>query len=293
MKLLYSKPFVEKIEKEILRKTRKMKAPPVLAIVLAGNDPASLSYVKRKEQTAKKLGCEAKLFHMLTDTNEAEIITLIKKINTDKKILGMIVQLPLPDKFNTDKIISMIKKSKDVDNLRGDSPFISPSTQAIWTLINVAGNPRTQRAEQSRRAQWSNPRQGDEASDEASYDGKPSKKANVLIVGYGKIIGRPMHAFLLKKKFTNIEIADRKTKNLQLLAKKADIIISGAGQANLIKDIKKGAVVIDAGASLHKGKIAGDVDIKRAAKKAKLITPVPGGVGPLTVTYLFKNLINT
>ena len=292
MKLLYSKPFVEKIEKDILKKTRRMKTPPVLAIVLAGNDPASLSYVKRKEQTAKKLGCEAKLFHMLTDTNEAEIITLIKKINTDKKILGMIVQLPLPDKFNTDKIISMIKKSKDVDNLRGDSPFISPSTQAIWTLINVAGNPRTQRAKQSRRTQWSNPRQGDEASDEASHDGKPSKKANVLIVGYGKIIGRPMHAFLLKKKFTNIEIADRKTKNLSLLAKKADIIISGAGQANLIKDVKKGAVVIDAGASLHKGKIAGDVDMKRAAKKAKLVTPVPGGVGPLTVTYLFKNLIN-
>ena len=143
-----------------------MKTPPVLAIVLAGNDPASLSYVKRKEQTAKKLGCEAKLFHMLTDTNEAEIITLIKKINTDKKILGMIVQLPLPDKFNTDKIISMIKKSKDVDNLRGDSPFISPSTQAIWTLINVAGNPRTQRVEQSRRTQWHN---------EASHDGSLQK----------------------------------------------------------------------------------------------------------------------
>ena len=259
--ILYSKPFVEKIEKEILRKTRRMKTPPVLAIVLAGSDPASLSYVKRKEQTAKKLGCEAKLFHMLADTNEAEIITLIKKINTDKKISGMIVQLPLPDKFNTDKIISMIKKSKDVDNLRGDSPSVSPSTQAIWTLINVVG--------------------------------KPSKKARILLVGYGKIIGRPMRAFLLKKKFTNIEIADRKTKNLSLLVKKADIIISGAGQANLIKDVKKGAVVIDVGASLHKGKISGDVDLKRVAKKAKLITPVPGGVGPLTVACLFKNLVSS
>ena len=148
-----------------------MKTPPVLAIVLAGSDPASLSYVKRKEQTAKKLSCEAKLFHFTAGAEETEIITLIKKINTDKKISGMIVQLPLPDKFNTDKIISMIKKSKDVDNLRGDSPSISPSTQAIWTLISVAGNPRTQRAEQSRRTQWSNPRQGDEASDEASHDG--------------------------------------------------------------------------------------------------------------------------
>src|SRR3990170_2732146 len=161
--ILYSKPFVEKIEKEILGKTRRMKTPPVLAIVLAGNDPASLSYVRRKELAAKKLGCEAKLFHMLADTNEAEIITLIKKINTDKKISGMIVQLPLPDEFNTDKIISAIKKNKDVDNLRGDSPFLPPAVQAIWQMISVNGN--------------------------------PSKKACILLVGYGKIIGRPMHAF--------------------------------------------------------------------------------------------------
>src|SRR3989344_3154143 len=136
--ILYSKPFVEKIEKEILRKTRRMKAPPVLAIVLAGNDPASLSYVRRKEQTAKKLGCEAKLFHFSSSAGESEIITLIKKINADKKISGMIVQLPLPAKFNTDKIISTIKKNKDVDNLRGDSPFVSPAVQAIWTLLNTA-----------------------------------------------------------------------------------------------------------------------------------------------------------
>src|SRR3989344_156032 len=191
--ILYSKPFVEKIEKEILKKTRRMKAPPVLAIVLAGNDPASISYIKRKEQTAKKLGCEAKLFYfaatrehrerssrrMTASAEETEIIAIIKKINADKKISGVIVQLPLPAKFNTDKIISTIKKSKDVDNLRGDSPFISPAVQAIWMLLNA--------------------------------EGKPPKKANVLIIGYGQTIGKPMHTFLLKKKFTNIEIADKKT----------------------------------------------------------------------------------
>src|SRR3989344_4547973 len=166
--ILYSKPFVEKIEKEILKKIRWVKIPPVLAIVLAGNDPASISYIKRKEQTAKKLGCEAKLFHLSADTNETEIIALIKKINADKKISGVIVQLPLPEGFNTEKIISSIAKRKDVDNLRGDSPFISPAVQAIWTLLNT--------------------------------ENKPSKKANVLIVGYGRIIGKPMHSYLLKKK---------------------------------------------------------------------------------------------
>ena len=172
----------------------------------------------------------------------------------------MIVQLPLPAKFNTEKIISAIRKNKDVDNLRGDSLFISPAVQAIWQMLASNGN--------------------------------PSKKARILLVGYGRIIGKPIHAFLLKKKFSNIKIADKKTKNLPPLVKKADIIISGAGKANLIKDVKKDAIMIDAGASLHKGKIVGDVDLKRVVKKAKLVTPVPGGIGPLTVAYLFKNLIN-
>ena len=258
--ILYSKPFVEKIEKEILKKTLGMKTPPVLAIVLVGKDPASLNYIKRKKQIAVKLGCEAKLFHFSPDADEKEIINLIKKINADKKISGVIVQLPLPAKFNTDKIISTIKKSKDVDNLRGDSPFISPAVQAIWTLLNT--------------------------------ENKPSKKANILIVGYGQTIGQPIHSHLVKKGFDNIIIADRNTKNLSRLTEKADVIISGAGKANLIKDVKKDAIVIDAGASLHKGKIVGDVDLKRVAKKAKILTPVPGGIGPLTVVYLFKNLIN-
>ena len=257
--ILYSKPFVEKIEKAVLKKTRRMKTPPVLAVVLIGNDPASISYIKRKELAAKKLGCEVKLFHLSADTNETEIITLIKKLNADKKISGMIVQLPLPKGFNTEKIISSIAKRKDVDNLRGDSPFVSPAVQAIWTLFNT--------------------------------ENKPSKKANILIVGYGRTIGQPMHSYLAKKRFANITIADKNTKNLSRLTEKADVIISGAGKANLIKNVKKNAIVIDAGASLHQGKIVGDVDLKRVAKKAKVLTPVPGGVGPLTVAYLFKNLV--
>ena len=162
-------------------------------------------------------------------------------------------------KFNTEKIISTIKKDKDVDNLRGDSPFVSPAVQAIWQLL-------------------------------CSSD-KPLKKVNILLVGYGRTIGQPMHSYLAKKGFTNITIADKNTKNLSRLTEKANIIISGVGKANLIKKVKKGAVVIDAGASMRKGKIVGDVNMKSAEKSAALITPVPGGVGPLTVAYLFKNLV--
>lgn len=236
-----------------------MKTPPVLGIVLVGNNPASLSYIKRKEQMAKKLGCDSKLFRFSENASENKIISLIKKINADKKISGVIVQLPLPAKFNTEKIISAVKKNKDVDNLRGDSPFISPAVQAIWTLLNAKC--------------------------------KPSKKENVLIVGYGQIIGKPTHTYLIKKGFTNITTADKNTKNLSHLTEKADIIISGVGKANLIKKVKNGAVVIDAGASLNKGKIVGDVDMKSVEKTATFVTPVPGGVGPLTIAYLFRNLI--
>lgn len=236
-----------------------MKTPPVLGIVLVGNNPASLSYIKRKEQTAEKLGCDAKLFHFSPSADETEIIALIKKINTDKKISGFIVQLPLPEKFNTKKIISAIKKEKDVDNLRGSSPFTSPAVQAIWQLLNTIN--------------------------------KPSKKVKVLIVGYGQTIGKPMHNYLAKKGFANITIADKNTKNISRLIEEADIIISGVGKANLIKKVKKGAIVIDAGACLYKGKIVGDIDMERVEKTALFVTPVPGGVGPLTVAYLFKNLI--
>lgn len=257
--ILYSKPFVEKIEKEILRKTRGMKTPPVLGIMLVGNNPASLSYIKRKELAAKKLGCESKLFDFPPNADETEIISLIEKLNADKKISGIIVQLPLPAKFNTEKIISSIAQRKDVDNLRNNSPFISPAAQAIWTLLNAKS--------------------------------KLSKKANVLIVGYGQTIGRPMHNYLIKKGFTNITIADKNTKNLSHLTEKSDIIISGVGKVNLIKKVKKGAIVIDAGACLYKSKIVGDVDMERVEKTAAFVTPVPGGVGPLTVAYLFKNLI--
>ncbi len=258
--ILYGKPFAQRVEREVARRAAKMHAKPVLAIVLVGSDPASLSYVKRKGQAAESLGCGFLLRHLTNGVSEARVILLLKKLNKDKKVRGIIVQLPLPKKFNTERVLSAIAPQKDIDNLRGDSPFLSPSVQAIWHLLTKTGVPK--------------------------------KSAPILIIGYGRLIGKPLHAFLVKKGFTNIDVADKKTENLNARILAADVVISATGQPSLVKRVKRGAVVIDAGAGIQNGKIKGDVDIARVAKFAKVVAPVPGGVGPLTVAYLFKNLIS-
>lgn len=257
--ILYSAPLVKKVERKILKATAHLRTKPLLAVVLIGKDHASLSYIGQKSRAAERVGCAFKLFSLPGNAAQATVIATIEKLNSNARVNGIIVQLPVPKKFNAEKIVQAIASKKDVDNLRGNSPFTAPAVQAIWQIL------------------WKTK--------------KPAKKVRILIVGYGRIIGKPLHAFLMKKGFSNITIADKNTKNISALTKKADIIISGVGKANLITEVKKGAVVIDAGASRHNGKIAGDVALERVAKKAAVVTPVPGGVGPLTVTYLFRNVL--
>ena len=257
--ILYSAPLVKKVERKILKATARLKTKPLLAVVLIGKNHVSLSYIRQKSRAGERMGCSFKLFLLPGNAAQAKVIATIEKLNRDTRVTGIIVQLPAPKKFNAEKIVQAIAPEKDIDNLRGDSPFTAPAVQAIWQIL--------------------------------SETKKPEKEAKILIVGYGRIIGRPLHAFLIKKGFSNITIADKNTKNISALTKKADIIVSGVGKTNLITEVKKGVVVIDAGASRHNGKIAGDVALERVAKKAAVVTPVPGGVGPLTVTYLFKNLL--
>lgn len=257
--ILYSAPLVKKVERKILKATVHLKTKPLLAVVLIGKDPASLSYIRQKSSAAERVGCAFKLFSLPGNTAQTKVVATIKKLNHDKRVTGIIVQLPAPKKFDAEKIVQAIAPEKDVDNLRGDSPFTAPAVQAIWQIL--------------------------------SETKKPTKETGILIVGYGRIIGKPLHAFLMKKGFSNITIADKNTKNISALTKKVGIIVSGVGKANLITEVKKGAVVIDAGASRYNGKITGDVALEHVAKKAAIMTPVPGGVGPLTVSYLFRNLL--
>ncbi len=257
--ILYSAPLVKHIERKILNITAPLKTKPRLAVIFIGKNQVSLSYVKQKKRAAERVGCVLDLITLSSTNSQTHIISAITKLNKDKRINGIIVQLPIPKKFNTEKIIQSIIPEKDIDNLRGDSPFIAPAVQAIWQILLKTK--------------------------------KPAKDATILIVGYGKIIGKPLHVFLIQKGYSNIIIADKKTKNISTLTKKADIIVSGVGKANLISEVKKGVIIIDAGASKHNGKIVGDVSLERVAKKASIVTPVPGGIGPLTVSCLYKNLL--
>lgn len=260
MQLLYGKPLAEKVERAVARRAAKMRQKPALAVVLVGNDRASLHYVERKRSIAQSLGCRFTIFRIPATASPLRLIVFIKQLNKNKAVHGIIIQLPLPPKYDTEKILASIAPAKDVDNLRGDSPFISPSVQAIWHMLGKTG--------------------------------KCKKNTRILIVGYGRLIGKPLYAFLLKKEFTNVVVADTTTKNLSALCIGADVVISAVGKPGLIRRVKKGAIVIDAGAGFYKGKIKGDVDIVRVAKLAKIVTPVPGGIGPLTVAYLFKNLLS-
>lgn len=257
--ILSSAAFVAKNEKTIAKKVRAMKTPPTLAVVLVGSNPASLTYVRQKERMALKLGCGFFLLHIPERARAEHIIGHIQKLNKDTSIHGIIVQLPLPNPKDTDTVIAAISPKKDVDNLRGDSPFTSPAVTAIWEMLSAST--------------------------------VPDKNARIAIIGYGRIIGKPLHAFLLQRGFSNIAVANSATKNISALTKDADIIVSGVGKANLVTTVKKGAIVIDAGACLYKGKIVGDVDVRKAQKNAAVITPVPGGVGPLTVIHLFTNCV--
>ncbi|MEK7493713.1 MAG: bifunctional 5,10-methylenetetrahydrofolate dehydrogenase/5,10-methenyltetrahydrofolate cyclohydrolase [Patescibacteria group bacterium] len=257
--ILPSAPFVERNERFIVKKVRSMKTPPTLAVVLVGNDPASLSYVRQKERMAIKLGCGFFLLHLPKGVTTEYIIAQIKKLRANTAVHGIIVQLPLPKHTDTDRVISAIAAKKDIDNLRGDSPFVAPAVTAIWEMLSRTGTPHI--------------------------------TDRIAIIGYGRVIGKPFHMFLLARGFKNIVVADSATKDISALTKDADIIVSGVGKANLITTVKKGVRIIDAGASIYKGTLVGDVDMKKVRAKAAVLTPVPGGIGPLTVIHLFTNLI--
>ncbi len=260
MILLYGKPLAEQVQRAIARRTKTMRKKPLLAVVLVGKNPASVNYVQRKGTVARIVGCGFQIYSLPSVASKTRVIKLIERLNANEAVNGIIVQLPLPGHIDTEAVLAAIAPHKDVDNLRGDSPFVSPSVQAVWHMLQKAA--------------------------------RPKKNTRILVVGYGRLIGKPLHAFLLKKGFANVAVADKKTRNLTALCKQANVLVSAVGKPGLITNVKKGAVLIDAGAGLKKGKIKGDVDVASISKQARIATPVPGGVGPLTVVYLFKNLIS-
>ena len=238
----------------------KITKPLTLAVILVGNDSSSKVYVNIKEKKAKELGVNFRKYKLLASVSEKKIIELISKLNKDKKVNGIMVQLPLPKKFNTNKILESIDEKKDVDGLKEDSKFIPPTMQAILHLIKTSK--------------------------------KDLENKNGIVLCNSEEFGEPLAKLIIKKfKLKSVEIEHKN--NIKDL-KKFDVIIVAKGKKNFIKPgmIKKNAVIIDVGINknIKTGKICGDVS-QKCFEKSKYISPVPGGVGPLTVVFLYRNLL--
>src|SRR3989344_4601807 len=268
-KILDGRKIAEKIKRRLKTQVKKMKQMPGLAVVYAGSDPASLSYIMAKEKAAKEIGVDFLFYKFPAQVSEKKVVNLISGLNQNEKVSGIIVQLPLPAHLPKKDILNAIALEKDVDVLsdgsrkkfeKGEPAFIPPPAGAVLEFLKTAK--------------------------------RPLEKSTVVVVGRGMLVGEPV-AMLLKQRAKKLIICDRKTKDLSHETKKADILISAVGQPNLIKKemVKKGAVVIDAGTAKYKGKIVGDVDFADVSLKISYITPVPGGVGPVTVAMLLANVV--
>jgi len=230
-----------------------------LDIVWVGDDLASAKYIERKKKFGVDLGIEIIVHKYPADVLEQDLSEEIEKLSRDEKIKGIIIQLPLPKQIDQEKILNLISREKDVDALSEETKVLSPVVGAIKEIF------------------------------ERYNISLKNKKA--VVIGQGKLVGRPV-AIWLTQEGANVEVVDINTKNSKEKVNQADIIISGAGKPGLITSdqIKDGVVLIDAGTSEQNGRLAGDAD-PTCALKCSLFTPVPGGIGPLTVAMLFKNLL--
>jgi len=261
---------IEKRTKKEVGGLKKKSITALLAVILIGNDKPSKTYVDKKRKLAKKLGVKFRLYKFKDNIKEKKVIQELEKIQTDKKINGLIIQLPMPSHINREKILKKIKKQIDVDILNpntqkklkaGDLPIMPPTPGAIIEILK-----------------------------ELKIN---LKKQIITVVGTGILVGRPLSYILKNLKIKKLNLCNSKTKNIKEKCLEADIIITAVGKRNLItaEMVKKGAIVIDAGTNFHKKEVSGDVDFKNVKLKAKYITPVPGGVGPITVAKLIENTV--
>lgn len=275
MTLIDGKATSQKIKDEIKNEVIKLKQKgitPTLAVILVGDNPASQTYVASKQRAC--LACQmGSVMHKLSaNTTQQELISLIDVLNADDSIDGILVQLPLPKHINTNEILRKIDPKKDVDGfcaqnmgalVSGLDGFVPCTPLGIMELLK-------------------------------QYNISP-QGLNALVIGRSNIVGKPMAALLLNAGAT-VTIAHSKTKNLADLSKNADLIIAAIGKANFIKPemIKEGAIIIDVGINrLENGKLVGDCDFENLKDKCDFITPVPGGVGPMTIAMLLSNTLKS
>jgi len=273
--IIDGKAIAAKIRKELTAEVAGLKTKgviPGLAVVLVGEDPASKVYVSMKEKACTDVGIFSAEHKLSVETSETELLSLIARLNADPKIHGILVQLPLPKQINTEKVLEAISPDKDVDGfhpynvgrLMVGKPTFQPCTPyGVMVMLKEIG---------------------------FDLAGK-----NVVVVGRSNIVGKPVAMMCLQQHAT-VTICHSRTKNLADVVRSADVVIAAVGVPEMIKGdwIKDGAVVIDVGVNrVGEKKLVGDVEFAAAAERAAAITPVPGGVGPMTITMLLYNTVES
>lgn len=258
------------IKEELKAEIKTYMIKPCLAVIQIGNDEASNVYISAKQKACSEVGIYLKHIKFDENSREIEIINKIIELNNDEYVHGILLQLPIPEKFNEEKLINYISRNKDVDGLtdinvgkliNNKKCLVSCTPQGIIKLLEESG---------------------------VSIPGK-----NVVIVGRSKLVGKPLISLFLNNDAT-VTVCHSKTNNLKEFTKNADILVVAVGKKHLITEdmVKKDSVVIDVGINRIDGKLYGDVDYENVKNKVSLITPVPGGVGPMTVAMLLCN-VNT
>ena len=272
MTIIDGKALSDKILKEIENEHSELQAKvgrkAGLAVIIVGENPASQIYVRNKIRACERVGFHSETIRLDEHITEENLLLEIEKLNNDNNIDGILVQLPIPKHINELKVINAISAEKDGDGFHttnigkmmiGDETGFLPCTPAgviqMFEEYNI------------------------------DLEGK-----DVLVIGQSNIVGKPMTLLLINKRAT-VQVCNSKTKNLPEKLQKADVVVAAAGSPKLVKgsDVKEGVVVIDIGINRVNGKICGDVDFEEVSQKASYITPVPGGVGPMTIAMLIKN----
>ena len=272
-KIIDGKALAQSIKENIAREVDALKekgVTPGLAVILVGDDPASKVYVNNKKKACAQVGIYSEEYLLPADTDEKTLLDLIAKLNADKNISGVLLQAPIPPHLDYRKISETISPDKDVDAFHpynvgkimiGDFDFVPCTPAGVIELIKSTGT---------------------------EIEGK-----NCVVIGRSNIVGKPQAMLLLKENGT-VTVCHSKTKDIAAFTRGADILVVAVGQAGFVNGdmIKPGAVVIDVGMNRNtEGKLCGDVDFASAEPVASYITPVPGGVGPMTVTMLLKNTV--
>ncbi len=272
-KIISGKEVSEAVKLRVSDEVKELKEngiEPCLAVILVGDDPASRVYVNNKKKACEFCGIRSLEYVLPAETKEEELIELVEKLNNDKSVNGILCQLPLPKHLDEKKVLNLIKSEKDVDAFHpenvghimiGDFNFLPCTPAGIMEMLRY---------------------------ENIDLDGK-----NCVVIGRSNIVGKPMAMLMLKENAT-VTICHSRTKNLKEVVAGADVIVAAVGRPNFVTAdmVKDGAVIIDVGINrMDDGKLCGDVDFEACKEKASYITPVPGGVGPMTIATLMQNTI--